>query len=124
MPRNNSIPINQDSLRHIWPYILKEPIALLAFVVTYFMGCGVAFVLFYYRRERVHGWRGLDHFFGGGYAAVIFTIMNWKEVWNSASPITIDQIKNRTPQTLLLSFALLFIITTVVTIVRERKRGG
>lgn len=106
----------------IYPFILKSPVAVVAYVMTYIMGYGIAFLLFRYHRESILGWKGLYHVFGVAYTALIFLILNWKMVWDSASSITIQQIEGHLVQTLVIGLAILFIVMIVTTIVRDR--GG
>ena len=101
------------------PLILKSPIALFSLFVTFLRGYGISYLLFDFRREsalEISNWLHLS--VGGGYAALIFLIVNWRIVYNCP---TLDDLAKYAPQTMVVGFAFLFILFCIVTIIRENQ---
>ncbi len=97
--------------------VAKSPVAMVTIVLSTFFGYGISFVLFDYRRAEVGKSHYLFHVaLGLGYAATIFSIVNHDLL---SYNLTIDQISERMPLTLLISFIISFFVMTVGAIWRQ-----
>lgn len=88
--------------------VVKSPIAIVTIVLSWFLGFGISFILFDYRRNPVR----VSHYsfhsaLGLGYAALIFVIVNRDLV---STTLTAEQVAQRMPLTLLVSFAVAFLL--------------
>jgi len=108
--------------REILPLLAKSPIGLFSIFVTFLIGYGVSFLLLDYRRnpEGYSNWLHLS--LGGGYTALVFLIVNWSLVFHPSIPLTLDDLAQRAPQTMVISFAILFVAFCAVTLIRDRQR--
>ena len=105
---------------------IGSPVAVVTLVLSWFCGYGISFIVFDYRRSTVrksHYWFHAG--FGLGYTAIVFIAVNWDLLSRS---LTADQIAQRIPLTLLVSFAVGFLIMLLGSICREffgpRARRG
>jgi hypothetical protein len=106
-----------DVIKEFTLLVLKSPPAVVTLVVSTFFGYGISFVLFDYRRAQVNKSHYLFHVaIGLGYAAVIFCGVNFDLL---SVNLTVEQITNRIPLTLLVSFVLAFVIMMAGGIWRE-----
>ena len=97
--------------------VVKSPPALIAIVVSAFFGYGIAFVLFDYRKAPASKSHYAFHcVFGLGYAAVVFCLVNFDLL---SRKLTLDQITERIPLTLLVSFVVAFAIMLIGALWRE-----
>lgn len=109
--------------RDLWPMILKSPIALFALISTFLMGYGISFLLFDYRTNP----KGLPHvfhiFIGCAYTCLIFMATSWSMIFSPTKPPDLPDLAIYFPRTMVVSFAVLFIVMVCVIICRERRRG-
>jgi uncharacterized membrane protein len=107
-----------EILQHFVGLVIKSPIAIVTIVLSWFLGFGISFILFDYRRYPV---RGSHYYFhsalGLGYAALIFVIVNWDLV---SSNLTLEQVAQRVPLTLLVGFSVGFLLMVAGAIWRQR----
>lgn len=120
----NNRMIGQNLCGNFWPLVLQSPVVLFFIGVIYAIGYNIAFLLFGYRKEVVREWKGLYYVFGLGFTAFVFLIVNFGKIFSKDSPITAEDIMELTPQTLLLSLAILFVVTIMVVFLRDRRSGG
>ena len=112
--------------RDVWPMILKSPIALFALITILFMGYGISFLLFDYRTNP----RGISHYLhitiGFGYTCLIFVATSWPIVFSPSKHLNLSDLATYCPRTIVVSFAILFIVMVSVMIFRERRgnQGG
>jgi hypothetical protein len=108
-----------EVLKGFTSLVVQSPPALVTLVVSTFFGYGISFILFDYRRAEIHKSHYMFHVaIGLGYAALMFCAVNFDLL---ARTLTIEQITNRIPLTLLLSLGLAFVIMVVGAIWRERS---
>lgn len=97
--------------------VVKSPVATVALVLSTFFGYGISFVLFDYRRSQVLKSHYPFHVtFGLGFTAVVFSAVNYDLLSRN---LTVDQITQRVPLTLLVGFAVTFVVIIAVAIFRE-----
>lgn len=99
------------------PLVAKSPVALATLVLSTFFGYGISFIIFDYRGSAV----GKSHYvfhmaLGLGYAATIFALVNYDLL---SHDLTVEQISERMPLTLLVSFIIGFFMMTVGAIWRQ-----
>ena len=98
---------------------LKSPLALVTFVLSWFLGYGISFVIFDYREQQAKKSHFYFHFtIGLSYSAFIFVIVNLDII---STHITIEDISQRIPLTLLISFSVGFILMIGGVIYRQRS---
>ena len=96
---------------------VASPAAVATLVLSWFCGYGISFVVFDYRRSNVrrsHYWFHAS--IGLAYAAVIFVCVNSDILGRN---LTAAQVEERTPLTLVVSFAVCFAIMIVGAVCRE-----
>lgn len=99
--------------------VLKSPVAIITIVLSWFLGYGISFVLFDYRKQQAEK----SHFYfhcviGLGYSALIFVLVNWDII---STNITMEDISKRIPLTLLISFSIGFVLIIGGVIYRQRS---
>lgn len=108
----------EEALKEFFWLLIKSPIALVSFGMSFFFGYGMSFVLFDYRMSSVKKSHFPYHIgFGMCYSIVVFIIVNWTSL---SYKITYDQICERIPFTLLVSGAIAFIVMLIGAIWREK----
>jgi hypothetical protein len=119
---NNSDPdvAWEDILKNFIALVIKTPVALITMGMSFFLGYGISFILFDYRKSKA----AKSHYFfhliiGLGYTALVFLVVNWKII---NSDLTEEQLSKCMPLTLLISFAFAFISIVIISILRERKK--
>lgn len=106
-----------ELLKEFIPMITKSPVALATLVLSTFFGYGISFIVFDYRRSAVEKSHYLFHVaLGLGYSATIFSLVNYDVLTHS---LTLEQISNRMPFTLLISFMVAFFLMTSGAIWRQ-----
>lgn len=97
-----------DVIKHFVSIVVTSPVGVVTLVLSSFFGYGISFVLFDYRRSMVKRSHYPFHIaFGLGYAALMFAAVNFDLL---SHQLTVDQIAQRTPLTLLVSFATSFLV--------------
>jgi len=97
--------------------VIASPVAVVTMVLSAFLGYGISFVLFDYRRLQVKKTHYLFHVaFGLGYTAVIFLVVNHDILSHT---LTARQMMDRMPLTLLVSFAVGFTVMLIGSVMRE-----
>jgi hypothetical protein len=115
-----------EVLKEFAKIVIASPVAVVTIVLSAFLGYGISFVLFDYRRLQVRKSHYMFHVaFGLGYTAVIFLAVNYDLVSHS---LTANQIMERIPLTLLVSFAVGFTVMLVGSVMRDsavrRRQNG
>lgn len=108
--------------KDIWPMLLKSPILLVSFVLSYLMGYGISYLLLDYRKEYKSLPSYLHYFSGIGYVLLVFLILNFKTILNSKDNFNGELIIQQSLFTVIISFPILFIVYIAVVIFRERKK--
>lgn len=114
-----------EILKEFIPMITKSPVALATLVLSTFIGYSLSFIVFDYRKSVVKKSHYIFHAsLGLGYSATIFSLVNYDVL---SHDLTIEQISNRMPLTLLISFILAFFLIIGGAIWRQffyMRRGG
>src|ERR1700726_4708378 len=106
-----------DVVKGFTSLVIQSPPALVTLVLATFFGYGLSFILFDYRRAKIRKSHYMFHVTVGlSYAAVMFCAVNYDLL---SRTLTVEQIINRIPLTLLLSFGVAFVIMVVGAIWRE-----
>ncbi|MFY9744141.1 MAG: hypothetical protein WA252_05830 [Candidatus Sulfotelmatobacter sp.] len=106
-----------EFLKEFARIVIASPVALVTLVLSAFLGYGISFILFDYRRLQVRKSHYMFHVvFGLGYTAVIFLIVNYDLL---SRTLTASQIMGRMPLTLLVSFAVGFTVMLAGAIVKD-----
>ena len=110
----------EQLLGAFWELVTKSPPALVTLTLSVFMGYGVSFLVFDYGKSEAepHGWQ-FHIAVGLGYAALIFLGVNGDIIGRK---LTTDQMIERIPITFLVSFAILFIVIVIVSMLRRRGK--
>jgi hypothetical protein len=99
--------------------LLKSPIAIVTVVLATFCGYGISFVAFDYRRVAVHKSHYYFHVaMGLAYSATIFCLLNFDLIKRN---LTIDEVSARMPFTLVVTFAITFVLLVIGLAWRERS---
>jgi hypothetical protein len=97
-----------DIVKKFIKIVLTSPVAIVTLVLSTFLGYGISFVLFDYRRSKVRRSHfGFHVVIGLAYAALIFSCVNYDLL---SHKLTVSQITERMPLTLLVSFSIGFLI--------------
>jgi len=88
----------------------------MAICLSIFCGYGILFIVFDYRKSNKSIFHAIHVSFGIGYIALIFCIVNPSLI---NPTITINQISERIPFTLLISFLITFILIFLGSIWRQ-----
>ena len=100
--------------------VLKSPIAIVTMTMSFFLGYGISFVIFDYRKNSIKKAHYLFHLLIGlSYSAFMFLIVNYNKV---SFEMTEEDFSKSMPLTLLVSFAVAFIVIITISIIRETKR--
>lgn len=108
--------------KDVWPILLKSPILLVSFLMSFLMGYGISYLLLDYRKEYRNIPNYLHYFTGIGYVLLIFVILNFKAIFNSRDNFSGELIIQQSLFTVVISFPILFIVFITVVILRERKK--
>lgn len=116
---------NQDFFQQLWEasqqLISDSPQLLICVVILFFLGYGISFLLFSYRRNTpVNVSNNFHLIMGLAYVALVFTLRNWRLLFQS-NQVNLDHIVRELPQTFVISLALFFIVAVPVTIYRESR---
>jgi len=99
--------------------VTDSPAATVGLVLSTFLGYGISFSWFEYRRPKEDKLPMLLHLvIGLGYAGVIFIAINYDILTRN---LNVEQISQRLPITLLVSFSLAFVLIIVGVIYRQRS---
>jgi hypothetical protein len=99
---------------------LKSPIAIVTLVLSFLLGYGISFLIFDYRNNSVKKTHYLFHLIIGlGYSAFIFIIVNFKAINRN---MTEEEFSKCMPITLLVSFAVAFLVIIIISVYKELKR--
>jgi hypothetical protein len=107
--------------KDVWPLILKSPLMLFLFAMTYVMGYGISYLIFSYRKEDHKVPFFIHLFFGLGYSLLMFCVVNIKLIIKMNSSITLQALSDNSVFTVIISFAVIFVVTLIVVYLRERK---
>ncbi|MGK7896908.1 MAG: hypothetical protein AB4372_25665 [Xenococcus sp. (in: cyanobacteria)] len=96
--------------------IAKNPQFLILIFILYLFGYAIAFLLFSYHRESsIKNGHILNVAIGTGAVALVFVVMNMQLFFDNES-ITSEEIARKLPESIIMVFALLFIIFIVATL--------
>ncbi|MCI0565112.1 MAG: hypothetical protein MN733_42135 [Nitrososphaera sp.] len=97
--------------------VIKSPVAVVTIALSTLFGYGISFILFDYRRSPATKAHTMFHVaIGLGYAALIFCVVNFDLM---SRTMTIAQMTDRMPLTLLVGFLFAFFVMIVGGIWRE-----
>lgn len=114
-------PSFNDIPKEFIKIVIASPVAIVTLVLSAFFGYGISFIVFDYRKSKVKKSHYLFHVtIGLGYAAVIFSIVNFDIL---SRRLTMDQMSQRMPLTLLISFAVSFVLMMAGAVWRQRSGG-
>lgn len=101
--------------------LLSSKMTLATFLLSSFMGYGISFILFDYRIKTFNYWTHIPFhcIIGLGYTALIFVITNF-DIFKRT--LSLSEIIDRMPFTLVVSLAVGFVILLVGGIVREFRK--
>lgn len=108
--------------KDVWPMLLKSPILLVSFLLSFLMGYSISYLLFDYRKEYKNLPIYLHYFTGIGYVLLMFVILNFKAIFNSKDDFSGELIIQQSLFTVIISFPILFLVYVTVVILRERKK--
>lgn len=110
----------EDIGKNFVDLVIKDPVATVTLVLSFFVGYAFSFILFDYRNKKSKKSHFLFHLFIGlGYTALIFLIVNWKLV---NCDITTSQLSKSMPYTFLIGLSVAFVIVVILSIIREIKK--
>lgn len=108
--------------KDVWPLLLKSPVIMVCFLLSFLMGYGISFLILSYRNEYSKIPNYLHYFTGIGYVLLMFLILNFKTIIYNKDNFSGELIIHQSLFTVVISFPILFIVYIVVVILRERNR--
>jgi len=108
--------------KDIWPLLLKSPLLMFLLFMTYIMGFGISYFIFSYRKPNHKLPYFLHLFFGLGYTMLMFCIMNFNLIIEKNRDLSLEHLLDNSIFTILISFPVIFIVSIIVVIIRERKK--
>ncbi|WP_443748153.1 hypothetical protein [Asticcacaulis solisilvae] len=106
-----------EAQKKFWALVATSPQAVICIALSSFLGYGISFIIFDYRKKVVQNSHYMFHVsIGLGYTAVIFCLVNCDILKHE---LTFSQLSARMPLTLLVSFAVGFLVLIGGTIWKE-----
>ena len=109
----------KDVVSKFTKIVTDSPTATVGLVLSTFLGYGISYAWFEYRKPKEDKLPLILHIvLGLGYAAVVFTAINFDLLKRS---LNVDEISQRMPITLLVSFLVAFFLILSGIIYRQRS---
>ncbi|NMH26479.1 hypothetical protein [Flavobacterium silvaticum] len=121
MTKNPTLPVQTDFLEKFGEIAVQSPTAIVTSVLSTLLGYGISFLIFDYRKPA--GKKKASVYFhaviGLTYTAFIFIVSNFSIMKRD---MTAEDINKAMPFTLMISFAVAFLIIVSVSIYKEIKK--